>query len=342
MSRRIKKIKELENENLLEDIILDEYFDLPIVLPNLHLTEESTSEYLDERWFAIYFDAIIEKIFSTNKDICLFTSNYTIDYFIIIDFLNFKYYISELLAKSIEKCQDINNRFYILPIKLIFNYTDAHSNIIIIDNQKKTIEFLEPHGEFIDANLPYNTERYVLQIIDILFLAHPIDIRTYNFVNVQKNCPRGGLQTIQSEVNPGSGYCLAWSLLFINIKLYNLNVDSDYIIQYLLNSFSPDELNTYIKRFMGFLESSNKTKLYDDDSRLKIEYNIELSENDKKKISKRIYDLVNKLKSSTITEDERSLINKELVSYQNFPKFQDVYFESINLSSFARPDYYYS
>lgn len=341
MSRRIKKIKELEKENWLEDIILDEYDpDLPIVLPNLHLAEESTSEYLDERWFAIYFDAIIGKIFSTNKDICLFTSNYAIDYFIIIDFFNFKYYISELLAKSIEKCQDINNRFYILPIKLNFNYI-AHSNIIIIDNQKKTIEFLEPYGEFIDANLPYDTKRYVLQIIDMLFLAHPIDLRTYKFINVQKNCPRGGLQTIQSKVNPGSGYCLAWSLLFINIKLYNLNVDSDYIIKYLLNSFSSDELNTYIKRFMGFVESSSsEIKLYQDTTTPIIEYNIELSENDKKKISKRIYDLVNKLKSSTITADERSLVNKELVSYHNFPKFQEVYFESINLSSFARPDYY--
>lgn len=326
MSRRIENIKELERRNVFQDTIIDNYYpNLPIVLPNLRLAEESSDDELKENLFGMYFDDIIVKTFKEIKDICLFQSKYSTDYFIEIDFLNFKYRISNTLKDSIEKCKDSERRFYILPIKLIFNYIDAHSNIIIIDNKKKTVEFLEPHGESIYANLPYNTETYVWQVINIIFLTHQINPRTYKFINVHKNCPRG-LQVIQSESFPNSGFCLAWSLLFINIKLYNLDVDSNAIIEYLLNSFSPDDLNTYIKRFVGFVESKRKL----DHRELKIEYHLSLSKNDKNTISNRIYNLAKKIHSSTITEDERSSINDELISYHNFPGYYEKYFQGIN------------
>jgi hypothetical protein len=334
------ELKKLEINSYANNYISDTYEDKKIMLPNLHSSRETKSFYLREDLFGMYFDNMILKTFNENNDICLFQSKYASDYFIEIDFFNFKYNIPQKILGSIQNCND-NNRFYILPLKLIFNYTDAHSNIIIIDNKKERIEFFEPHGDYFKGfDIPYDIETYIKKIIDIIFLKKK---EKYNFINVQKNCPLG-LQSKQSIINPQSGYCLAWSLLFINIKLINLNLDSDDIIKYFY-SFSSNDLNTYIKRFIGFLEGRRKELVSNE---FKIELNIELSENDKKKISKRIYNLVNKLNSTT--EYERYIINKELISYHNFPNFNQVYFQSINdlkldpslMSSFAYPDFYYS
>jgi hypothetical protein len=328
MSRNeeLKTLEQIHFFDMNNDILDTTYKKKQIILPNLHPAEESSSFYLEEYLFTIYFDNIIKKTFNKNiNNICLFKSTYVSDYFIELDFLNFKYKIPNILLKSFKNCKNNNDiRFYIIPLKLIFNYTDAHSNVIIIDNDKMRIEFFEPHGDsYKGSSVPYDIETYIKKLIELIF---PIRTVLYDFINVQKSCPIG-LQTKQSIINPSSGFCLAWSLLFINIRLINLNLNSDDIIDYF-NSFSSEDLNIYIKRFIGFLEQSSQiiTKTLPN-----YEMKINLLESDKVKISKRISELVNEYLNAK-TEKESGEIFKELISYHNFPTFNELFFNTVNNS----------
>jgi hypothetical protein len=303
----------------ISDNIIDDTFEKSVILPNLYMSDESESFYLDETLFTMYFDNIINRTFNTNlNNVCLFKSIFVSDYFITIDFVNFLYKIPSILKLTLDKCQSMDIRFYIIPIKLILNYKNAHSNIIIIDNNTLRIEFFEPHGDsFKGATLPYNIEYYIKLLLSNLF---PIKINLYNFINVQQHCPYG-LQVKQNIVNPMSGHCLAWSLLFINIRLNNLQLTSDDIIEYF-NTFSPNDLNSYIKRFIGFLEKNNKiiTKTMST-----YEYNFKLLEEDNAKIYKRISELI-----ELYLTIENNSIFEELMSYHNHPLFYSIFFETIN------------
>ena len=322
------KLKKLEQLYINNDDISDTYYEnnkeKSIMLPNLKLVNESRSIYLREDLFTMYFDNIISNTFNKNiNNICLFTSKYVSDYFIEIDFLNFTYKISKRLINSLETCKEnMDIRFYIIPLKLIFNYTDAHSNIIIIDNQEQRIEFFEPHGDYFQGNVPYDIETYIKKLINLLF---PIRTVLYQFINVHQSCPIG-LQSKQGMVNPESGHCLAWSLLFINTRLNNLTLTSEDIINYYSNQFDNYDLDIYISRYIGFLEKNNEivTKHYPS-----YKYKIELLETDKQRITERISALVNQY-LYVKRANERENIMKELMSYHNFPKFNELFFYNIN------------
>lgn len=309
----------------MSDNIIDNTFKKNVTLPNLYMIEESKSVYLDESIFTMYFDNIINKTFNSKlNNVCLFKSVFISDYFITIDFVNFIYKIPNILKTLLDKCKKQDVRFYIIPIKLIFGYKSAHSNVVIIDNNTLRIEFFEPHGDtFKGSIIPYNIEYYIKKLIQNLF---PIQIQLYDFINVQKSCPFG-LQIKQSFVNPTSGYCLAWSLLFINIRLNNLDLNSDDIIEYF-DTFTSNDLNIYIKRFIAFLEKNIQiiTKTLPN-----YEYTIDLLQDDTIKIRNRISELVQLyLRLENIDIDVQTGIFEELMSYHNHPLFYSVFFQTIN------------
>lgn len=321
------QILQLEEKHFFDmsDNIIDYTFKKNVILPNLYMAEESDAIYLDESIFTMYFDNIIDKTFNSKlNNVCLFKSVFISDYFVTVDFINFVYKIPNILKTLLDKCKNQDVRFYIIPIKLIFGYKSAHSNVVIIDNNTLRIEFFEPHGDvFKGSTVPYNIEYYIKRLIQNLF---PIQIQLYDFINVQKSCPFG-LQTKQSFVNPASGYCLAWSLLFINIRLNNLHLNSDDIIEYF-ETFTPNDLNIYIRRFISFLEKNIQiiTKTLPN-----YEYPIDLLEDDKIKIHNRISELVQLyLRLENIDIDTKNGIFEELMSYHNHPLFYSIFFETIN------------
>ncbi len=69
----------------------------------------------------------------------------------------------------------------------------------------------------------------------------------HKYKNVQNNCPMGlGLQSKQNIINPQSGHCLAWSLLFIHVRILNLFLHPDDVINYFTQKFTAVELDRYI------------------------------------------------------------------------------------------------
>lgn len=307
-----------------------------IILPNLNLAEPSKSSYLSEDIFVKYFDVILLRNLQTFNDsslnMCPLKSMYITDYFITLDFVNFTYKIPEILKISIESCKMTNTRFYVIPLRLNINKS-AHSNLIIIDTQFNTIEFFEPHGNKFNGSeyeLPYNIEKHIQYLIEKLF---PIKSLFYNFKNVQNSCPRG-LQAKQNSINPNSGHCLAWSLLFIHLRILNLVYDTDYIIDYLHKN-TPEQLDLYIRRYIGYLENTShllEKKLYPT-----VKYNMLLSEEELENIKNRIkYLLVNYTDLSlTIDKTPEDFVNinkyfEELISYHKIKNFDNIFFKYFN------------
>ena len=120
------------------------------------------------------------------------------------------------------------------------NVSVRHSNVIIIDNVNKIVERFEPYGEMIFANSVDINNMIQARI------ATPLG---YKFVFTQ---PYPGFQSRSDEFakynkNYGDpmGFCLAWSFLYIDIKMElfknKINVNPiDFINWYIINKFDKD------------------------------------------------------------------------------------------------------
>ena len=329
-SSKIRYLKTLEVNNF-SDLIID--LEDNIILPNLKQVIPSESLFLREDIFSKYLDKIIFDAFQHyGNQMCLFKSVFYTDYFITIDFVDFIYKIPNVLLSKIKQCiANPSVRFYVIPLRLNLTYKDAHSNVVIVDNYYKTIEFFEPHGSVFmgfQVPKPYNIENHVKILLSRLF---PIKSQYYTYKNVQNNCPRGlGLQSQQSIINPQSGHCLAWSLLFIHVRINNLFLSTDYIMNYFNKQFTPIDLDIYMRRYIGLLEAStyNITKTIPN-----FKYSLNLSPQEKLLISERITTLTKQYLLELNTDKNKTIINnifEELISYHKYPQFNDIFFKNVN------------
>jgi len=325
---KLDYLKSLENASTESIIDVNDN----MILPNLKLVNPSDSIYLREDIFSKYLDKIIVDSFQHyGNQICLLQSVFYTDYFITIDFIDFLYKIPNILLSSINKCKNNPSiRFYVIPIRLNLTYTAAHSNVVIVDNLYKTIEFFEPHGSVFrgfHVPKPYKIENHIKILLSRLF---PIHSQSYTYKNVQNSCPLG-LQGQQSLINPGSGHCLAWSLLFVHIRINNLFLSPEYIINYFNHNFSPMDLDMYMKRYISLLEQT--TYNIHTKTRPNFKYQLNLSSDEKIHISNRIKSLTEQYLLELTSEKNKNLINQifeELISYHKFPYFNDIFFKTVN------------
>jgi hypothetical protein len=325
---KLDYLKNLE-ENNDTDFLIDLHNN--VILPNLKGVLPSTSLFLREDIFSKYLDKIIFDAFTHyGNQMCLFKSVFYTDYFITIDFVDFIYKIPNILLSTINKCKlNPSVRFYVIPLRLNLTYKDAHSNVVIVDNLYKTIEFFEPHGStfMITAPKPYNIENHVKILLSRLF---PIRAQYYKYQNVQNNCPIG-LQSQQNIINPQSGHCLAWSLLFIHVRINNLFLSPNYIIDYFNKNFTPIDLDTYMKRYIALLEVTTfnvHTKTLPN-----FKYTLNLSQPEKLQITERIVSLTQQYLLELNSEKDKRILNKifeELISYHKFPNFNEIFFKAVN------------
>lgn len=296
------------------DYILDKNSNL--ILPNLIGIDPSESSYLTSDIFTHYFDKIIyDSIILNTNSVCNTQSNSLSDYFIVINFIDFTYKVPNNLIKSLKKCNK-DTRFYIIQLKLVFDYQSAHSNVIIIDNLNKTIELFEPHGKQYGNSL-YNIEYHIKKLLINLFPS----FSNYTFRNVQSSCPIG-VQSLQNIINPKSGHCLAWSLLFTQIKIQNLLVSTDSIINFLLKI---DNIDLYMRKYIGFLELYT---MFIPKKETDINYEIQLLPEEILIIGKRITYLINLYKNDNTNNKES--IFQELIGYHKFKDFDKLFFKNID------------
>jgi hypothetical protein len=329
MSSKLQYLTNLEINNP-KDIIVD--MEDNILLPNLHQVEQSSSLFLTENIFSNYLDKILfESSKYYNNKICTINSIFYTDYFITINFTNLLYKIPSVFANKIENCKlDPNIRYYIIPLIIEFTHKSAHSNLIIIDEYFKTIEFFEPHGTSYINEQPYDIEQHIKNILNQLF---PLQTQYYRYINVHSNCPIG-LQLLQNISSPETGHCLAWSLLFINIRLLNIFLHPQNIIKYFNKHFNVTELDIYMKRYISLLELSQV--LIPPKTIHQFKYRLTLSNTEKNNITNEIISLSNQYLTELNNNKNKNVLDKlfeKLMSYHKFPEFNNIFFSVINSSN---------
>lgn len=332
-----------------------------IVLPKLQNYPLSNRMFLDESRFSDYLDTLLFNINVTSGDsrrVCHIIVSNIQEYFLQLNLLDNTIKISSSLMLQIMDCLNPVHtnytRLIVIPIKLIFSnskfiyptdletqeldtsslYT-AHSNVIIIDNISRTIEFYEPHG--IALQHPYGTFNNISDILQN-YIQHTFNLYTYTFVNAASICPLGA-QNLQSIVNNGSGHCLAWSLYFIFLRILNVNYKPvtfkttlQTLHEYVTTHYTPIQLDIIIRQFMAFIDSLDltQTKLLDN-------YMIERASNyilDTSTVERRLRELLRiYLQNAYLYQLEFPRIFEEIVSYKYLPNFSEIFITEMNNAS---------
>lgn len=167
--------------------------------------------------------------------------------------------VSKWGYKAILDCLN-NNRLAIIVLNLK-GRGGQHANALIFDKKNKILTRFEPHGSEVQ-----------LRMYDPLLLDASIqkwlDKKKEHFNGWEYKapiywCPKKGPQAIESELKSKkkgeiSGYCQAWSLMFLHLRILNPDHSDEQIVEHMLGNKNAQEMKKMIRDYAGFIaEHSN-------------------------------------------------------------------------------------
>jgi hypothetical protein len=220
-----------------------------------------------------YIKILIDEL-NYNKVVCI--TNYTIKYglnyivenAIVYNVNRDEILIPEDLVKNLKKCK--NKRFIYIYFGIVWEQQPGgHANMILIDTFNKTIERYEPHGH----SLGFDKKKVILNGIDKKFnkkLLSYLGLNEYTYISPIDISPKIGVQLKADAYN---GMCVTYSMIYLQLRLMNPDVDQVEIIKYLLKK-SKSEIYDIILRYAKYIEDKLKkfsNKIVNDNYKL---YNI--------------------------------------------------------------------
>ena len=177
------------------------------------------------------------------------------------------------LTKLIQKCENDNKYMVVSDLTLIGSNNprgdDSHSNVLIFDTRRKTIERFDPHGadEYILKKLindmEENSDEDILKDLKYVsgayFNQNMIDKElstyfntllpnyTYNGVNI--TTPYLGPQLKTDEY---SGLCVTWSCMYMVLRLLNPELSPSDVTIKMIDG-TPKELKNRLLRFNKYI-----------------------------------------------------------------------------------------
>jgi len=180
------------------------------------------------------------------------------------------------------KIKECKKRFIAIPLYIKWDLKGAHANMILIDNKFKTVERFEPYGKLIHniGTRPYNIE---LKLDDELkkYFESNYNLKYYDPFEF---CPIIGFQRLEEqELNSNQstaiikkgdpmGFCAAWSLWYVHLRLSFPNISREKIINRAILKLkrNKNSLRTFIRNYAGFIQKQIK-KIY---NLLMVKYNM--------------------------------------------------------------------
>lgn len=290
-----------------------------INLPVVFSDQSTKLDYLPTFLFTHYLD----NLFNT-YNICKYDYDNIIEhYFLEINVYDLTYKISNNFYTKILHCQE---PIIIIPINLQFinmiedNTTDntiliGHANLIIIDKIKGVIELFEPHGTNFNHvnNLQYNTELLIEKTIKNIFPLY----NHFVFHNVFTYC------YLLPGVQGDDSYCLAWTLLLLELKILNPTVETSELLN-IIRKMGYNNAIDYIRRYIFKIESTHTINLKKTSEYPVYILNLQLTDIiDKSQLYKRIFKLLNLYKQNVKLNNIKNnhIIFRELSYYMNIPDF---------------------
>lgn len=146
-----------------------------------------------------------------------------VDYKIVVDADNAKWLTAE----------NCDHRF-----TFVYLYSRFHANALVIDHRLKFIEHFEPHGE--GAAIVQTPEKYARGVKTAIEEFRQTYLPDYKLVPFHEICPNLGPQSHEFPgkwerlgVEQKAGFCVAWSGMFIHLRMLNPNIPGKHIGEFM-------------------------------------------------------------------------------------------------------------
>lgn len=144
--------------------------------------------------------------------------------------------------KEIKKCN--TSRLVPINLEIIIPGVGSHSNIILLDNKKKTIELFEPHGNRHKKSKLESVSQGYFKISKKIKRYFSIYLPNYKYIPPSKYEPTEGLQY---RLDAYSGLCVTWSLLWLHYRILNPDISQKSLIEYIDGKVTKKFLLRYTK-----------------------------------------------------------------------------------------------
>ena len=189
--------------------------------------------------------------------------------------------------------KESKKRFHAIFVYIKWNCENdsAHFNMLVFDKQNKTAERFEPYTKFNNSRLNDIVNRF-----DTIISKDIKKYLNYKFIKPNKFCPTLGFQqkeednlfysndniniikgktkgNIFKQSDPG-GFCGAWSLYFLDLKLTYPNYNTGKVLKKAFEALQKDKhsFRSFIRNYSNFI-SNQRSKLVK-----KYDYNSDFSE----------------------------------------------------------------
>lgn len=129
---------------------------------------------------------------------------------------------------EIRRCMD--HRLIPINLEIVIPGTGTHSNIILIDTKKKTVELFEPHGARDNKSELESISRAYFKVSRNVHKFFKLYFPEYRYIPPNKYEPKEGLQM---KLDAFSGLCVTWSILYLHYRILNPDVRPSKLIEYL-------------------------------------------------------------------------------------------------------------
>ena len=124
----------------------------------------------------------------------------------------------------------MNHRLIPINLEIVIPGTGTHSNIILIDTKKKTVELFEPHGARDNESELESISRAYFKVSRNVHKFFKLYFPEYRYIPPNKYEPEEGLQM---KLDAFSGLCVTWSILYLHYRILNPDVRPSKLIEYL-------------------------------------------------------------------------------------------------------------
>lgn len=139
----------------------------------------------------------------------------------------------------------------------------GHANYFIYSKKQKTIERFEPNGGINSTRKDFFQSNLIDGAFKEWFAKRP-SLQITRYLTPMQVCPRGGFQDVQSREalkvlgDPG-GFCAAWNLWYINLRLANPNKDPDKLVEKAVKALNtPSKTRTaFIRNYSQFIRDQS-------------------------------------------------------------------------------------
>jgi len=214
--------------------------------------------YLDKKYKNLYIPKYIDSAYDNIN----WENGYVFPDYFVNEYNNFpwtifwtnqfEYYIHPYLNILI----NANKNKYdcsIVLLSVLLPHGGLHAMILYYDFKNNTIERFDPYGNTFDMDMNIDS-----------ILEEELTWNTgFSYVNVKDYLPIAGFQNLSDENNilnqkPGDfgGFCLAWCLWYLELRLKNLNCNSKVLVKKAISKLLKTEssINNFIRNYANNID----------------------------------------------------------------------------------------